>query len=150
MKDVKKLLDQRKQDKLPWLLDPSQTNEDNLNNVRGKVSRHFRKKQREHLKKNKINELATHYKRKNITGSYRTINEFKESFQPVTNLVKDENGDLLANSHSILNRWKNFFSQLLNVHRVSDIRQIEIQTAEPLIPERALLILKLLMQIVEV
>jgi hypothetical protein len=28
--------------------------------------------------------------------------------------------------------WKNCFSQLLNVHRVSDVRQIEIHTAEPL------------------
>ena len=27
------------------------------------------------------------------------------------------------------------FSQLLNVHRVSDIRQTEIHTAEPLVPE---------------
>jgi hypothetical protein len=26
--------------------------------------------------------------------------------------VKDENGDLLAHSHNILNRWKNYFSQL--------------------------------------
>jgi hypothetical protein len=48
--------------------------------------------------------------------------------------VKDENGDLLADSHSILKRWKNYFSQLLNVHRVSDIGQTEICTAEPLVP----------------
>jgi hypothetical protein len=40
--------------------------------------------------------------------------------------VKDENGDLLADAHNILNRWKNYFPQLLNVHRVSDVRQIEI------------------------
>jgi hypothetical protein len=47
--------------------------------------------------------------------------------------VKDENGDLLADSHIILNRWKNYFTQLLNVHRASDVRQIEIHTAEPLV-----------------
>jgi hypothetical protein len=35
----------------------------------------------------------------------------------------------------ILNTWKNYFSQLLNVHRVSDVRQIEIHTAEPLVPD---------------
>jgi hypothetical protein len=29
----------------------------------------------------------------------------------------------------------NYFSQLLNVHRVSDVRQIEIHTAEPLVPD---------------
>jgi hypothetical protein len=48
--------------------------------------------------------------------------------------VKDENGDLLADSHSILNRWKYYFSQLLNVHNVSDVSQIEVHTAEPLVP----------------
>jgi hypothetical protein len=39
-------------------------------------------------------------------------------YQPRSKLVKDENGDLLADSHNILSRWKNYFSQLLNVHRV--------------------------------
>jgi hypothetical protein len=49
--------------------------------------------------------------------------------------VKDENGELLADSHSILNRWEHNLSQLLNVHRVSDVRHIEIHTAELLIPD---------------
>jgi hypothetical protein len=48
--------------------------------------------------------------------------------------VKDENRDLLADSHNILNRWKNYFSQLLSVHKVSDVRQIEVHMAEPLVP----------------
>jgi hypothetical protein len=48
--------------------------------------------------------------------------------------VKVENGDLLADSHNKLKRWKNDFSQLLNVHNVSDVRQIEVHTAEPLVP----------------
>jgi hypothetical protein len=52
--------------------------------------------------------------------------------------VKDENGDLLADSHNIVNKWKNYFSQLLNVHRVSDVRQMEIHTAEPLVPDISL------------
>jgi hypothetical protein len=50
-------------------------------------------------------------------------------------MVKEENGDLLADSHSILNRWKKYFCQLLNVHGVNDVRQTEIHIAEPLIPE---------------
>jgi hypothetical protein len=48
--------------------------------------------------------------------------------------VKDENGDLLADSHNILNRWKNYFFQLLNVHNVSNVRQIEIHMADSLVP----------------
>jgi hypothetical protein len=48
--------------------------------------------------------------------------------------VKDENGDLLADSHNILNRWKNY-SQLSSAHNVSDVRQIEVRvhTAESLV-----------------
>jgi hypothetical protein len=34
-----------------------------------------------------------------------------------------------------LNRWKNYFSQLLNVCRVCDVRQIEVHTAEPLVSD---------------
>jgi hypothetical protein len=56
-------------------------------------------------------------------------------YQPKSNLVKDENGDLRASFHNILNRWKNYFSQLLNVHKVSDVRQIEIHKAELLVPD---------------
>jgi hypothetical protein len=68
--------------------------------------RHFRNKKREYLK-DKINELATNSKNKNIRDLYKGINGFKRSYQPRNNVVKDENGDLLADSHSILNRWRN-------------------------------------------
>jgi hypothetical protein len=37
-------------------------------------------------------------------------------------------------SHNTLNRWKNYFSQLSNVHIVSDVRQIEVHMDEPLVP----------------
>jgi hypothetical protein len=71
----------------------------------------------------------------NIRDLYKEINEFKKGYQPRTNLVKDENGDLLADFHNNLNEWKNDFSHLLYVHRFNDLRQIEIHTAGPLIPE---------------
>jgi hypothetical protein len=50
-------------------------------------------------------------------------------------LVKDERGDLLADPHKILNRWKNYFCELLNVHGAGGVRQTEIHTAEPFVPE---------------
>ena len=49
--------------------------------------------------------------------------------------MKDDKADLVIDSHSILARWKNCFSQMLNVHGVNDVRQTEIHTAEPLVPE---------------
>jgi hypothetical protein len=62
---------------------------------------------------NRINYLHTHSKNKNIRDVYRGIREFKKGYQPKINLMKDENGDLLAGSYSILNRWKNYLSRLL-------------------------------------
>jgi hypothetical protein len=44
------------------------------------------------------------------------------------------NGDPLAESHSILNEWKNFMSQLLNVQSVSYIGQIVKLSAVPYVP----------------
>jgi hypothetical protein len=98
-----KLLDQRKQVELQWLQDPSEINVDNLNNVRREASRYFRNKNRKHLK-DKINVLETNSKNKNIRDLYRGILGFKRGYQPRNNLVKDENGDLLADSQNILNR----------------------------------------------
>jgi hypothetical protein len=133
-KGFSKLLHQRKLAKLELLRDPSQINGDNMYNVRREAIRYFRNKKREYLK-DKINELATNSKNKNIRDLYRGIPEFKRGDQPRNNLVKVENGDLLAESHNILNRWKNYFSQLLHVHSVNDVRQIELHTAEPLVPD---------------
>jgi hypothetical protein len=77
------------------LQNPSQTNGDNLNNVRCKTIRIFRNKNRDYLKE-KINELEMNSKNKNIRDLYRSMNEFKKGYQPITNTVRDENGDLLV------------------------------------------------------
>jgi len=50
-------------------------------------------------------------------------------------VLKNEKGDLVTDCHSIMGRWRKNFSQLFNVHRVSDVRQREINTTEPLLPE---------------
>jgi hypothetical protein len=110
--------------------DPNQSNSDNLNNARQEASRHFRNKKREYLKA-KINELEINSKNKNIRELYRGINDFKKGYQPRTNIVKDEKGDLVTDCHSILTRWRNYFSQLLNVHGHNDVKKTEIHTAVP-------------------
>jgi hypothetical protein len=105
-----------------------------LRNVRRETSRHFRNKKREYLK-DKINEIELNSKNKIIRDLYRGITEFKKGYQPKTNLVKDEKGDLLADPQKILTRWKNYFCQILNVQGPGGIRENEIHTAEPFVPE---------------
>ena len=96
--------------------------------------RHFRNKQKEYLK-SKFDVIETKSKIKNIRDLYRDIKDFKKGHQSRTNIVKNENGYLVTDTHSILGRWRNHFSQLFNVHPVSDVRQREINTTEPLVPE---------------
>ena len=93
-------------------------------------SRHFRDKKKAYLRA-KIEELETNSKIQNIRDLYTGNSDFKKGYQPRTNIVKDEKGDLVADSHSVLIRWKNHFSQLMNVHGVNDVRHTEIHTAEP-------------------
>jgi hypothetical protein len=80
-----KLLDRKKQAELQWLQDPREMKGDNLNNARREASRYFRNKKRKYLK-DKINELATNSKNKNIGDLYRGINEFKRDYQQRNNL----------------------------------------------------------------
>jgi hypothetical protein len=79
---------------LQWLQDLSEIIEDNLKPA------HISGIKRGNLK-DKIDELAMNSKNKNIRDLYRRINEVKSSYRPRSNLVKDENGDLLADSHNI-------------------------------------------------
>ena len=110
-------LDQRKQNRRAQ--NPSQSNVGNTNNIRCEASRNFRNKKKKYLKVN-IEELETNSKIKNIWDLHRGINAFKKGYQPRTNIVKDEKGDLVANSNNVLARWRNHFSQLLNVHGVNE------------------------------
>ena len=86
---------------MQWVQDPSQSNVDNLNSVRREVSRHFRNKKA--YSRVKIEELGTNSKIKNIRDLYRGINDFK-GYQPRCIIVKDEKGDLVAESRSIVAR----------------------------------------------
>jgi hypothetical protein len=46
---------------------------------------------------------------------------------------------LLAGPQSVLNGWKNFFNQVLNIYGVHDVRQMDIHMVEPLVPEPSLI-----------
>jgi hypothetical protein len=49
--------------------------------------------------------------------------KYNKDYQHRSDSVEDENGVLLADSQNILNRWKKYLSQLLNVRDFNDVRQ---------------------------
>jgi hypothetical protein len=104
-------LHELKQAKMQWIQDPSRSNVDNQKNVRRDASRNFRNKKMAYLRV-KIEELENNSKINNTRDLYRGINDFKKGYEPRTIIVKDEKGDLVADSRSIMTRWRNYFSQL--------------------------------------
>jgi hypothetical protein len=73
------------------------TKDDHNHYIKGNKpdSTHFRNNKRKYLK-DKINELAKNSKSKFIRDLYGGINEISGGYQPRSNLVKDENCDLLT------------------------------------------------------
>ena len=61
-------------------------------------------------------------RKEDTTMTFRDQN-LQTVIQPRCNIVKDEKGDLVADSQSIVARWRNYFSQLFNVHGVKEVRQ---------------------------
>jgi hypothetical protein len=57
--------------------------------------------------KDKITEIELNSKNKNIRDLYRGVSEFKKGYQPKSNLVRGERGNLLEDPQKILTRWKN-------------------------------------------
>jgi hypothetical protein len=81
---------------LQWLQDPSEINGDKPAGILGI--------KRGNIWKTKLMSLQQIVRTRILRDLYRRINRFKKSYQPRSNFVKDEKGDLLADSHNILNR----------------------------------------------
>jgi hypothetical protein len=86
-KEYFKSLGQIKYVKLKSLKNPSQINDDNLNNVKRETSRHFWNKKAEYLKDN-FNDTETNSK-SNISDLYR--HKWIQERLPIIKLIKDQN-----------------------------------------------------------
>jgi hypothetical protein len=60
----------------------------------------------------KINELTTNSQHNNIRDVCRERSELKRSRHTRSNLMKGENGELLADTHKTLNMRDNYFDRL--------------------------------------
>ena len=72
----------------------------------------------------RIQELETNSTNKNIRDLYRGISDFKTGCQPRCNIIKDEKGDLVADSHSIVASEVEFTVDKLKSHKSPGIDQI--------------------------
>jgi hypothetical protein len=50
-------------------------------------------------------------------------------------LKRDENEDLLADSHGICERWKKYYSKILTIYTVDKPKELATRNAKPLVSE---------------
>ena len=61
---------------------------------------------------------------------YKGINSIQKGFQSRSQLMKDENGNIIAVESELIDRWEKFFSELLNVSSDPTEAESDIHTAE--------------------
>jgi hypothetical protein len=67
---------------------------------------------------------------------YSGLNSSSKNVRDCNTCIRHyEKGDLGTDLHSILAGWRNHCYLQLSVHGVNYVRQAEIETAEPLVPE---------------
>ena len=59
-------------------------------------------------------------------------------YQPRTYVIMKDDCTIVANTTSILSRWEQFYSNLLNVNQSTNLEGSEINIVEPDIPEPSL------------
>ena len=66
--------------------------------------------------KAKVNKLVENTKYQNIREMYKGINEFKMDYQTRAFAIKKHDDTIVADTTSILSKWEQFFSNVLNVN----------------------------------
>ena len=87
--------------------------------------------------KAKVNTLEDNSKKKNIREMCKWINEFKKGYQPRDFVIKKHDSTIVANTTSILSRWEQFFSNILNVNQSTTTKEVKYtlqsQTSQSLV-----------------
>ena len=105
------IVKKRKVAKMNWLHEQNEVNLGQLGSIRRESTRVLKSKKREYLR-GKINDLETNARNRNNRELYQGIRIERKGFQARKNIIRNGNGDTIADSRSILDRWKNYFDQL--------------------------------------
>ncbi|XP_060530071.1 craniofacial development protein 2-like [Cylas formicarius] len=112
--ECKNILDEKTRKRMTFLENPTNENKEIFNIARAKARRLLRKKKKEHLEErvrrieenNTNNQVREFYRGIRIGKTGQTIREL--------NFVEDSTGRLLTSEDDIIQRWGQYFSELLN------------------------------------
>ena len=78
--------------------------------------------------KEKVNKLVENSKNEDIHEMYKGIIEFKKGYEPRAYVIRKYDCRIVADTTSILSRWEQFYSNLLNVNQSTNLEGSEIYT----------------------
>ncbi|KAI5715018.1 hypothetical protein M8J77_009060 [Diaphorina citri] len=117
-RDCEEIMEKRVRAKQQWLsCDETRKDEyrEKYNKINREVVKLVRQKKRQYVKKSL--EKAEEDRTKNNTKDfYRTVRFFKNGYRPRTSGVKDRDGNTTNEPEKVLNIWKEYFEDLLNVN----------------------------------
>jgi hypothetical protein len=137
--DCRKSVEKRRECKLTWLQVKDEGSHQVFSDAAKATGRSIRQKKAAYLK-GKINEIETNSQRNNVRAMYIGINSHRKGFQARLNVVRNEEGNLVADAQGVLKKWKDHFSKILNVHKghEQETTANEVHTAEPHVPKPSL------------
>ncbi len=79
--------------------------------------------------------IETNSRENNPREMYRGINNIRKGFQGKSQIMKDENGNLITGERELVAQWGNYFNGLLNVNNDHAESEGDIHTAELCVEE---------------
>ena len=112
--DCERAAENRRSARLSWLIDRrNEMKREEFRRRRGEAKTVYKRKKKEEAQKN-IREIEENRRAKRTRDQYQGINNVKKGYQPRLMMVKDKEGRLLVNQEEVKERWKQYFSDLLN------------------------------------
>lgn len=111
--DCRKEIEKRKILRHKLLQSGKEADKINYQEQRRKTKKLCREKKRA-ATENKIKAIEGKYKNKEIRNFYRDVKEMRKGYQARTVHYKNKEGNLISNEEEVVERWKEYFDELLN------------------------------------
>ncbi|XP_054287945.1 uncharacterized protein LOC129003672 [Macrosteles quadrilineatus] len=116
--ECEQMLEERIRRKNVWM--NSNNEEDRLmyNQSNKETNKFLRRKKRQYIK-SLLDRAEEENTANNAKDFYRKVRFFKKGFTPCTYGIKNKEGQLLTESVKVLERWREYFEELLNVDEIT-------------------------------
>ncbi|KAI5717474.1 hypothetical protein M8J77_006391 [Diaphorina citri] len=122
-------LEKRDQKRMRALTSPDEANREEYRIQRRETKKLLRRKKRQ-AEKESLEELEKYRRTNNSREFFQQLKRTQKGNRTQEETIKDKNGQILYESGEIVNRWKEYFQDLLNIVHQDNEEDTVIQTAE--------------------